>query len=227
MKAKILFYLLLSPYFLKAQITKFTVKGVIADTAGARYAYLTSLSRQNALSSDLYFKMVPIVNGKFEISGTFDLKGKPYQQGILFIHHRANITKKEIQSKFEHFIWPAYYSTDYKSISLETMTVAIPSGKQVNEMKVTEGGKITALRAEYNLSAKQGGERLIALLKANPDAQASLELVTTQSWSFSYRDTIKTYWGTPLTLFTMLSDRLQNSKEGKSLKQKMDSDSKL
>ena len=227
MKAKLVFCFLLSPFCLKAQITKFTVKGVVADTAGARYAYLTSLLRRTALSSNQYFQMVPIKNGKFEFSGTVDLKGKPNQYGMLIIHRRGNISKKDMESKLDNFLWPSRGTSDYKELILENMVLSIPSATQVKKARVIAGGAFTALDDAYADTYADGMKDLVALMRAHPDDLASLNMVANNVAGFSYRDTIKTYWGTPLTLFNLLSDRLKNSKEGKALKMRLDNDSKL
>ena len=227
MKAKIVCLLLLSPFCLKAQIKKFTIKGIVADTAGARYAYVTSLIRRTALSSDQYFQGARIINGKFEISGTVDLKGKPNQYGMVIIHRRGNISKKEIESKFEHFVWPGLGATGYRDLVLEDMVLSIASVAQVKNAKVIEGGAFTAIDDAYRNAYADGMKGLVAVMRAHPDDLASLNMVSNNADGFSYRDTIKTYWGTPATLFNLLSERLKNSKEGKALKLRIDNDSKL
>lgn len=227
MKIRSFFLLLISPFGLFAQTINYTVKGQLIDTVDARYAYLMTLSYQIALSNDKVFQMAPVIDGKFEIKGSFDLEGKTYQQATVFFSRRANISKEEIQSKYRNFVWPSPYDRDTKTIALESMTLEVPSASKARFAKVVMGGTQTTVYDLLNDSSKNGYVDLPDLIRDNPDSQFSFVAVSDRSERFSYKDTIKTFWGTPLTLFPLLSDRLKNSPAGKALKAKIDNDSKL
>ncbi|RZM27143.1 MAG: hypothetical protein EOO88_14425 [Pedobacter sp.] len=227
MKAKLLLFVLACPLGLFAQTLNYNIKGKLIDTVNARYAYLMTLSYRVALTSDKLFQMTPVTDGKFEFKGSFELDGRPYQQASIFFSPRSNITKEEIQSKFRNFIWPSAYDKVLKDIKLENMTLEFPSLSQARYARVTDGGSITALEDAFTLSAREDHVNLLKLIRDNPDSQASFDAIESAANSFSYKDDIKTFWGTPQTLFSLLSERLRNSQAGKMLKSKIDKDSKL
>ncbi len=81
-----------------AQNINFTVKGEISNTDSIRYAYLTTLSQQVPISSENIYMVMPIINGKFEFKGTFNLEGKDYQYASVFWK------KEEILLRKKHYL---------------------------------------------------------------------------------------------------------------------------
>ena len=81
-------------YTLSAQTINFTIDGNIENPLNAKYAYLSTLSQQIPISSDKIFIAVPVVNGKFEFKGSFNLEGKMMQQACIFLMIEPTLAKK-------------------------------------------------------------------------------------------------------------------------------------
>ncbi|TDO20822.1 hypothetical protein [Pedobacter duraquae] len=227
MKTRLILLFLMGPLWLTAQNINYVIDGQILDTTNARYAYLMTISYQVALSSDKVFQVEPVTDGKFEFKGNFDLAGRPYQEASIFFSRRGNISKEEIQSKYRNFVWPSRYDRVVKTITLDSMTLEVSSAINARDAKIVAGGKLAALYDAYALSSKNDYKDVLELIKHNPDSQATFDTINSLSGRFSYKDEIPTFWGTPLTLFPLLSERLRNSQAGKILKAKIDNDSKL
>lgn len=212
-----------------AQITKFTIKGVIANTDSIKYAYLTTLSQQIPISDEKIFMVTPVVDGKFEFNGTFDLEGKDYQYASVFVEERGNISKEEALSKFRNLIWVTGRRRNARLLVLENLTLSIDEYGKTKVSKIIEGGILTKQDDEYKMAIRDGGRQLISFIKKYPDSPISYSCVkeTTSLFDAAHRDKFTSLWGSPSELFNELSPKLKNSKQGIELKKSIDAKAKL
>ncbi|ARS42596.1 hypothetical protein CA265_24205 [Sphingobacteriaceae bacterium GW460-11-11-14-LB5] len=212
-----------------AQITKFTIKGVVANTDSIKYAYLTTISQQVPISNEKIFMVTPVVDGKFEFSGTFDLEGKDYQYASVFVEERGNISKEEALSKFRNLIWVTGRRRNARLLVLENLTLSIDEYGKTKESKVIDGGILTKQDDEYKMAIRAGGRQLISFIKKYPDSPISYYCVkeTTSLFDAAHRDRFISLWGSPSELFNELSPKLKNSKRGIELKESIDAKAKL
>ena len=207
-----------------AQITKFTIKGVIANTDSIKYAYLTTLSQQIPISDEKIFMVIPVVNGKFEFNGTFDLEGKDYQYASVFVEERGNISKEEALSKFRNLIWVTGLRKNARLLVLEDLTLSIDEYGKTIESKITEKGILTRQSDEVAEAIKARNRKMIDFVKKYSDSPVAFYQVEqiTSLFDESSRDRMQSIWGSPLELFNELSPRLKNSKKGLELKKSID-----
>ncbi len=223
MKRFIAVFLLL-PFTLMAQSVKFNIQGTVKNTKGAKFAYLTTLSQQIPIASDKIFIVTPIINGKFEFKGTFDLEGRDLQHACVFVDERANISKEEVASKFRQLVWVTDRDNNLKHIFLENLKLDVQEYDQMKNATVVEGGTLTKELAGWNAAMRQGDKNLVEFVRKNPDSRVSFEGVesVTRPVNPSKKDFLESRWGSPKELYALLSERLKKSKKGIALKKKVD-----
>jgi hypothetical protein len=207
-----------------AQNINFTVKGEISNTDSIRYAYLTTLSQQIPISSDKIVMVTPVINGKFEFKGVFDLEGKDYQYASVFLEERGNISKEEALSKFRNLIWVTGLRKNARLIVLEDLTMSIDNYGKTKESKITEKGILTRQSDDVTEAIKARNRKIIAFVKKYSDSPVAFYQVEqiTSMFDDSSKDRMQSIWGSPLELFNELSPRLKNSKKGLELKKSID-----
>lgn len=228
MKKGLFYVLIFFAYAVHAQTIKFTIKGTIANTDSIKYAYLTTLSQQIPISSDKIFMVVPVVNGKFEFKGDFDLKGEDFQFANVFVEERGNITKEEALSKFRRLIWVNGKRSNAKIVILEDLTLSINAYGETKEAIIIEGGVLTKQVDERTKAIIEGNREMIQFVKRHPNSSMSFYAVKeVLSWyDAAHKDKIESAWGAPSELFNALSAELKNSKKGIALKKRIDEKTK-
>jgi hypothetical protein len=206
----------------KSHIKPYTIEGTVLDTDSAKFAYLTTMSQQLPISSDKVFSVVPIVNGKFQFDGTFDLENKKYQHACVFVDIRGNISKEETLSKFRRLIWITGKTKNIRNIVLENLHLEIPGYSNTINAKVTSGGILTKQSDESGTAVREG--KLAEFIGKYPDSPISFDQVVTVTalTDESNRDKSASLYGTPEELFKKLSLQQRKSKEGIKLKEKID-----
>ncbi|QIL39980.1 DUF4369 domain-containing protein [Pedobacter sp. HDW13] len=207
-----------------AQNINFTIKGEISNTDSIKYAYLTTLSQQIPISSDKIFMVMPVINGKFEFKGAFDLEGKDYQYASVFFEERGNISKEEALSKFRNLIWLTGARRNAKLIVLEDLTLSIDNYGNTKAAKITDKGILTRQSDEVTEAIKARDRKMIAFVKKYADSPVAFYQVEqiTSMFDVSRKDRMQSMYGLPLELFNELSPRLKNSKKGLELKKNID-----
>jgi len=226
LKGILVLVLLLSNVRGIAQIKSFKISGIVHDVDSAKFAYLTTLSQQQTISSDKVFMVVPIVDGKFQFTGSLDLEQKKYQYACVFLDVRGNISKEETLSKFRRLIWITGKTKNIKKIIMEDLHLDITGYSKVIDAKVLAGGKLTKQSDETSLAIRQ--RRLIDVIKKYPDSPVSFDQVSTvTSLTDQFnKDKSASLYGTPDELFEQLSLKQRTSKEGIALKKKIDAKKK-
>lgn len=228
MKKGLFYVLMFFSCTVHAQTIKFTIKGTIANTDSIKYAYLTTLSQQIPISSDKIFMVVPVVNGKFEFKGDFDLKGEDFQFANVFVEERGNITKEEALSKFRRLIWVTGVRKNTRIIILENLTLLINAYGETKKAIISEGGVLTKQNDEIIAATRAGNREMIQFIKRHPNSRISFYEVKnfTSSYDAANKDKIESIWGSPSELFNALSAELKNSKKGIALKKRIDEKTK-
>jgi hypothetical protein len=216
-------------FFLSAQVMKFRIQGTVQDTEHARFAYLSTSSHQINISSSKIFMVTPVVNGKFEFNGTFDLDGKYYQHACIIIDDRGTISKDELASRFRSLVWVVGRESNIKHIVLEDMKLDIEGRDQANTSKILEGGTLTRQFEEEGQAVRAGDRKLMGFVKKYRDSPIALDAVQQVSdmTTLANRDKLAALWGKPSELYVLLSDRLKNTKQGLSLKKEINTFDKL
>lgn len=229
MKIIINFILAFSPLFLFAQTISFDINGVVNDTNHVKYAYLTTLSQQIPISSDKIFMSTPIIDGKFNFKGVFDLNGKDYQHACIFLDDRGNISKEEVKSKFKQLIWVAGREKNMRIIILENIDIKIAQKDQVINSEIISGGFFTIQKDKESIAVRNGNREMIEFIKKYSDSPVALEAVEsiTNLTIDSNKDKLESMLGTPSELYNLLSVKLRTSKRGLVLKKKIDEKKKL
>jgi len=228
MKKGLFYVLIFFAYTVHAQTIKFNIKGTIANTDSIKYAYLTTLSQQIPISSDKIFMVVPVVDGKFEFKGDFDLKGEDFQFANVFVEERGNITKEEALSKFRRLIWVTGVRKNTRVIILEDLTLSINAYGETKEAIISEGGVLTKQIDERTKAAQAGNREMIQFVKRHPNSKISFYEVeeVTSMYNSAHKDRYNSIWGSPSELFNELSAELKNSKRGIALKKRIDEKTK-
>jgi|GEM_PF-1688131 len=224
MKTYTLLIFMLASVLLKDQNIHFNVRGIIKNTEHAKYAYLSTISLQDSSSRTKIFMVSPILNGKFEFHGTFDLGGKEdYQQACLFVNERGNISEEELASKFKQFIWVMGREKNLRNIILEDIKLDIQERDQMRVSKIVEGGMLTKQLGEKSEAVMGGDRKLLAFVKTYPDSPISLNAVqeVAKFYELPMKNRVESMWGSPAELFALLSERLKNSKKGIELKKRI------
>lgn len=206
------------------QVVKFRIEGTVLDTVSHKFAYLTTLSQQRTISSDKLFVMAPIKNGRFNFEGEFELNGEFYQNACLFFDKRANISKKEVASKFYNLIWVVGRDENLKQIILEDMNIKLSAGNIRDSMELLREGKFTKqlkILSEMKKTPK-GLESFIAMFPDSPVSFYSLEGIYEAYIDRNFERLLRDV-GEPYAMFNLLSERLKRSEKGKRLKENMDS----
>jgi hypothetical protein len=206
-----------------AQTIKFHIKGNVEDTSGRKFAYLTTLSQRVPVSSDKVHIMSPVDQGTFEFEGEFDLRGKDYQYANIFILDRSNISKEEVASKFKNLIWVSGRDSNLVEIVLEDMMLQINKPNLIKNAQINSGGKYTNQLREKDVAMETGNKALLKFLKKYPDSPVSFEQVESIISTYltvdeTRRQRLQSVWGSAQELYSLLSNRLKNSKRGISLK---------
>jgi hypothetical protein len=217
MRVKILFFILVGPFVLNAQVVNYDIQGVIKNSQKAKYAYLLGVSRQDT------YKITPIIDGKFSFIDTVDLKGVSfYRTAYLVLSDRANITREEVNSQVNQSIGRSNQSPPIlKKVVLEQTKLEIESPDKLNLAKVTSGGLLTIELEELEASKKN----LKAFISKHPDSPLSISAVRNLYYSFRVPmeiSVLEERMGSPKDLFSMLSERWRLSKEGVELKKNID-----
>jgi len=216
----ILIIIFFYPLSIFSQITKFTVSGTLKDVKQAKFAYLSTLSQRIPISSPKVFIVAPVINGKFEFVGTFDLEGKEYQHACVFVSDRGNISREELESKFRQLIWLVGRENNLRGIILEDVQLEADSPDKMSNAVVVGGGILTQQLDESNEAFKIKNRKMLEFVKKYPDSPVSFDAVSSISEpSPKYkRERLNGIWGSPTELYNLLSERLRNSKKGQELK---------
>lgn len=220
---KIVFVLLMSSLsvLVQAQSISFKIDGLVEDTKGAKFAYLSTLSQQIQISSDKLFLMVPIVDGKFEFKGSFDLEGKSIQWASIFFDERGNITKDELALKFKNLIWVTGRDPHLIKIVLEDLSLQVKSREETKMAIVTKNGIYTKQSYDLLDAVRRSGKdtkELASFIKTHPNSPISLKALL--SVSFSSADERRDVESVT-TLFKGLTKEIQTSKEGIAMKKEL------
>lgn len=199
-----------------AQEITFKITGTIQNPGKAKYAYLTTLSQQIPISSDKVFIKAPIVNGKFEFNGSFDLLGKNLQQASVFVDERDNITKGEVALKFKNLIWVSGRDPHLLRVYLENLDFVSPAADNMLPPKIISG-RLTQDFYTF-LEGIKDRANIAAFIRKNPVSPVSL--LALEHISFLREDDIKPR-DSVAQLFYSLSPELKNSNEGKALKREL------
>lgn len=215
---KIVFVLLMSSLSLlvKAQEIHFKIDGLIEHTKGAKFAYLSTLSQQIPISSDKLFQMVPVVDGKFQFQGSFDLEGKSIQWASIFFDERGNITKDELALKFKNLIWVTGRDPHLFKIVLEDLSLRAKNREEAKMAVITKNGTYTKQSYDLLEATRTRGKdarELANFIKTHPNSPISLKALLSISFS-SNEESLP-------TLFKSLTKEVQTSKEGASLKKEL------
>jgi hypothetical protein len=224
MKALITLAILNISLSLSAQTISFNVQGTVKDTKDAKFAYMSTLSQQIPISSDKVFIVTPIVNGTFQLTGKFDLEGKPLQYACVFVDERGDITKEELQLKFKELIWVTERDNNLRKIILENLKLDIEQRDQMIASKIISGGGMTKQLDEHKLAIRAKNRKLIGFISKYPNSPVSLVAVEEYT-AFFYppdKEKFKGWFGLPSELYALLSPRLKDSNEGQALKKKIE-----
>lgn len=224
MKVFITLIILSICFSLSAQTIKFNVQGTIKNTKNAKYAYISTLSQQIPISSPKIFIVAPIVNGRFQLNGTFDLDGKLLQYACVFVDERGDITKEELQFKFKELVWVTGRDSHLRKIILENLALEIGQRDQMIVSKIMSGGTMTKQLDEQTQSVRAGDRKFIEYIKKYPDSPVSLVAIQENN-SLYYppkKEKHESLYGLPSELYPLLSTRLKHSKEGIQLKKDID-----
>jgi hypothetical protein len=224
MKAFITLVILNISLSLSAQTISFSVRGTVKDTKDAKFAYMSTLSQQIPISSDKVFIVSPIVNGEFQLTGKFDLEGKPLQYACVFVDERGDISKEELKLKFKELIWVTGRDNNLRKIILENLRLEIEQRDQMKASKIVSGGGMTKQLDEHNQAFRAKNRKLIGFISKYPNSPVSL-VVLEEYTAFFYppdKEKYKGWFGLPSELYTLLSAKLKNSKEGQDLKKKIE-----
>lgn len=216
--------LLFLPFIAFGQEFSYKIKGIVNKQDGVKYAYLTTLSHQTTISSGKIFSMVPIIDGKFEFDGTFDLEGKKYQNACVFIDQRNNITKDEVISKFKQLVWVVGRDNNLKPIILEDITIEVNQSNNMSLSAILDKGTLTLQYYQSIEASNSGDKTLVDFIKKYPDSPISFNAVieVNEMIDITDKERLEAIWGTREELFMALSENLRNSKEGIALRKKID-----
>ncbi|MBB2147616.1 hypothetical protein [Pedobacter gandavensis] len=223
MKRVVLLFLLF-PFSSMAQTIKFTVQGTVENPKGAKFAYLTTKSQQVPVSSDKIFLVVPVVDGKFEIKGSFDLVGKDMQYASLLLDERGDISQEEVNSKFNQFIWVTGREKFMRRMILEDVKFEVLERDELKNGKIVSGGKLTKELRELENANKAADRSTLDFIRNHPDSPVSFEAVgnVTSLYNPKKKEYFEGIWGSPKEMYDLLSPKLKNSKKGQALKKKVD-----
>lgn len=170
----------------------------------------------------------PIVNGKFDFKGTFDLGDKKFQYATIIIDKRGNISKEEAASKFDNFIWLSSKAF-MRNIILESLKINIEDKQSVANAVIVEKGLLTKNLDSLNDAQRKGNRKLISAIKKYPNSPVSFSRVkdVLSYITLDNAESINSNYGTPIELFNQLSPALRLSKDGLALKKKIDAKNKL
>jgi hypothetical protein len=214
---KIFFAILVSfiSFTVSGQVIKFKINGVVQNSKEAKYAYLTTLSQQIPISSDRIFIKIPIVDGKFEFNGTFDLEGRNFQFANIFLDERGNITQEEVALKFKNLIWVSGRESFLFKIVLENFSFFTKSRNDIFTANITKDGVLNKDFIAYRAAIKEGKKPLIQFTKSHTTSPISLLALQSISFMGDAADKPGESIG---ELFYTLSPKITNSLDGKSMK---------
>lgn len=197
------------------QVLPFKINGVVENSKGVKYAYLTTLSQQIPISSEKIFIKAPIIDGKFEFNGSFDLESKDFQFANIFLEQRGNITKEEVALKFKNLIWISGRENFLFKVVLENFSFFTKSPEDIFSATITKEGGLNKDFMAYRIAVKAGRAPLINFIKSHKTSPISL--IALQSLSFM-GDAIDKPGESIEELFYSLSSKIMNSSDGKSMK---------
>lgn len=223
MKRLITIVLLLCPVMLIAQEIKFHVQGLVQDTSHAKFAYLSTLTHRVDLASQKIFMVAPVVDGKFEFKGTFDLEGKDSQVACVFVDDRGNISKEELASKYKLLVWVADREENIRVITLENLSLAIQGRDEMKDAKVVKDGVLTKQLDEWTIAYRSKKAGMIGFIKKYPDSPKNLEYLRSliDFATLPNADKLVAEYGRAEEMYPLLSERLKNSKRGIALGKKL------
>lgn len=206
--------LLLLPALSYAQMVAYTINGTVKNAGTAKYAYLGLMTVPKKLV------IVPIQNGKFRFSDQVDLKGEFYDGALLFIDSRNNITMEELSSKLTQHIWLPNRG-NLRSIVIEDIDIELDSKDNTGLSKVTAGGTLTKLSDELSeaIRSKASSE----FIEKYPDSPVSLNMIKlmVKMYNLPIKSRVEELYPAK-KLYYKLSARLQATRQGKELKEKVD-----
>ena len=204
---------------LHAQTIKFTVEGVVQNPKNAKFAYLVS-DATVAGKKDL-FLVRPMDGNHFQLSATSDLEGKLLREGFIFIDERGDITLAEVKAKIKQKVWYVGGSANLKTIFLEDVRLDIENPYNLEPAKIISGG----IYLQQTQDARQAlrDRKLLAFVKQNADSPVALiEVVKVIKFLPLSNLKLGADFGSPVELYGALSNRLQQTNEGKAIKKKID-----
>ncbi|NII84957.1 MULTISPECIES: hypothetical protein [unclassified Pedobacter] len=204
---------------LHAQTIKFTIEGVVQNARNAKFAYLVS-NATVAGKPDL-FLVRPMEGNHFQLSATSNLDGKLLRNGFIFIDERGDITLAEVKSKIKQKVWFVGGSANLKSIFLENIKLDIENPYNLASAKIISGGIYLQQTNDATKALKE--RKFLNFIKQNADSPVALMELGNFVRYTNMPGFLKEFdFGSPVELYSALSDRLQQTDEGKAIKKKID-----
>lgn len=204
---------------LHAQTIKFTVEGIVQNPKNAKFAYLVS-DAPVAGKTDL-FLVSPMEGNHFQLSATSDLEGKLLREGFIFVDERGDITLAEVKAKIKQKVWYVGGSANLKKIFLEDVKLDIENPYNLASAKIISGGIYLQQTSDATKALKE--RKFLNFIKQNADSPVALMELGNFVRYISIPGFFKEFdFGSPVELYGALSNRLQQTNEGKAIKKKID-----
>lgn len=204
---------------LHAQTIKFTVEGIVQNPKNAKFAYLVS-DAPVAGKTDL-FLVSPMEGNHFQLSATSDLEGKLLREGFIFVDERGDITLAEVKAKIKQKVWYVGGSANLKKIFLEDVKLDIENPYNLAPAKIISGGIYLQQTSDATKALKE--RKFLNFIKQNADSPVALVELGNFVRYISIPGFFKEFdFGSPVELYGALSNRLQQTNEGKTIKKKID-----
>ncbi|WP_293744892.1 hypothetical protein [uncultured Pedobacter sp.] len=212
-----LFFLcmLLSSTGLFAEQIKFDIQGKVKEPNGSKYAYLYSKG-----DKDLFMK-VPLINGSFKFSSAVDLEKKLLRWGLIFLDARGDIKVEDIEKNLRNKTWVPGGTPKLKVIILEDVDLNILKEQEMNYLTISGKGQLNKQVKELDGNGNAKQLKLAEFIKKYPDSPVGVDYLKSVPKYLKVLpiEKIKEVFGnTPQAILAMLSPRLRNSAEGKSIR---------
>ena len=220
MKTLIFFLSILVVGSLQAQTINFNIEGVIQKPKNAKYTYLVSNSNKANGNDDL-FMVTPLKGNKFKIAGKSNLNGQLLRKAFVFLDESGTITLADVKSKIKQKAWFVGSSANLKSVYLEDAKFDMENPYNIKDAKIISGGTYLNQSEEFMLALRN--RKILGFVKKNPDSPAALLEIDRLLRLFEFRkNRLEADFSSPTELFSALSPRLKNTKQGIALKQKIE-----
>jgi hypothetical protein len=200
-----------------AQTVPFNVQGTIQQADKAKYAYLIGSS------TDL-FLVQSVRDAKFEFSGTYLPQGIFYPGVFIFLSEEGNYKIEELKAKSKIEAWVLGRTPEAKFLVLEDLKFDIAGKDKVNTATIIAGGVLNKQYEEMKQAKRDRNiKRYILKYPDSPFNIGPIESIIRAMGLPGDLNEIERKWGgAAKDLYSLLSDRLKNSKEGIELKKRMD-----